>query len=467
MGRSGILVMPFVGAALICIGCQTTPLKIKDYKLGGEGAPYALRFTQFETKIVWRVVACGRTTPKNGQDPNEIPNKPFAVRAEVASEASYPEDPKSRWLIDLTSLDGWFNTSDLSVNYEGGKFKSFSAATEDKTAESISGIATTAAQIAAIALVANSKGDACADNVAAVEGSTSAVKKGTEKLEKAKQFLAAANAAGSTGESLRRAQGQLAQAILTLATDTAELEKAMKTVTYSQTVRWPQSGLDSQATEIHIPLEAITQWKAERWKEDIGDIAVALALLVQQADGTTLPPASENGTEFADKIAAGRIPLRMPKPGYLVATLKGEADKEILRKDATIIQSGDLLYIPVERKGMRSTTSGFSVDNNGYLTSVFHKQGSAPGQTLAKSAQAVAEQAKPFFKSDLDKLKAENDLLQARKTNAELRAALNPKPDSAEVVELKALSSELALKTAKIELMLASRWTAALGGLED
>ncbi len=467
--RKIIFPVTLTAALLGTTACQTTHLVISDYKSGGEGAPYALRFTQAETTIKWRVVACGRRSAKPGEDFNALPNNQFTVRAEAASEISFPEDPKRRWMLDLASLDGWFNTTDMSVTYEGGKFKSLSTAVEDKTVDTITAAAATAAQIVAIAGVVgvNLTGDACADLVEAVDIATKTVEKDTTDLEISKSVLANATAAGAGGKVLRSAQGTLAAVTLKLAADTAVLDKALKAVSYEQKERWPKAGNDGAVLELPLPAAALDQWKASAWKDDADDIKLVIELQTLQANGSFARASVEDSSAMAAKVAQGRIPVRLARPGAVVASLRvgNAAPKVLATKEGAIIQSGDLIYVPVEYKWPRSSSNGFGLDANGYLTSVSHKQSSAPGQTLAKGAQIIAEQAKPLFKSDLDKLKAENDELTAKKNNAELKAALAPKDaPTAEALELKAVTAELTLKKAKLELMLVDRWAAALGG---
>ncbi len=462
-----ILITPLLAA------CQTKVLGIKPFASGGEGAPYALRFTQFDVTVKWRVTSCGRRTARAGEAANSIENLGFTMLAEVLAEPSFPEDPSRRWLLDLRSLDGWINSTDLTVNYEGGKFKSFNAVVEDKTADTVAAAAGAAVKIAALGLpvAASLAPDACADFVEAARVAKEKTESDTAGLSRAKTEFVSAQARGVSAASLQKLEAAVRLATDKLTASAAELEKALKVVTYEQKLKWPKHGSDGPSTSIPVPREALARWKwsADRWP-DAPSVAVKLDLKVNNGLGDLVAAPAEDASQIDKKTRLGRIPVRVARPGALVSSLSvpvlGEAPKvdEIGQKESVIIQSGDLIYIPVTYTWPRSSTAGFGLDANGHLSSISHKQSGAPAQTIAKAVDSVADAVDKIRKSDFEKLKEENDELTARKTNAELKAALNPKPASPEKLELDAVQSELTLKKAKLELVLIDRWLGALSG---
>ncbi len=462
-----LLTVPLLSA------CQTKVLGITPFAQGGEGAPYALRFTQFDVTVKWRVTSCGRRTARAGEPTNSVPELGFTMLAEVASEQSLPEDPERKWLLDLTSLDGWINSTDLTINYEGGKFKSFNAVVEDKTADTAAAVAGVVVKLAALGVaVSGAPGpDACADLVEAARLAKEKAEVDTASLAQAKSQLLSAQARGTSAASLQKLEAVVRLAADRLTTSAADLEKALGVVTYEQKLKWPKRGSDEPSTSITVPKEALSRWKwdDERWP-DAPQVAVKLDLKVIGGSGELEAVPRENADEIEGKTKRGRIPVRLARPGALVASLSvpvlGEAAKiqDLGRKDATIVQSGDLIYLPVSYRWPRSSTAGFGVDANGYLISVSHKQTGAPAQTIAKAIESSADAADKVVRTDLEKLKDENDELTARKSNAELQAALNPKPASPEKIALDAIQSELALKQAKLQLVLVDHWLAALGG---
>jgi hypothetical protein len=471
MIRSKSILLTVVSlAGLLTASCQTKHLRIEPFTGSGEGAPYALRFTQYNTKIKWRVTSCGMRTPRPGEAFNQVPVKPFTVSAEVTSEASYPEDPARRWLIDLDSLDGWMNTTDLSVTYENGRFKAFNAVVEDKTADTIAAVAETVGKVAALAAMVAFTGnpDECADLVEAADLATKSVERKTSLLQEARAFLAAGETQGLPSAVLRQRQGAVDVAALSLANEAQVLAKALKAVTHEQDVRWPLKGSDGPTSTIAVPTEALKKWKADTRWPDAAKITVRLDLRMVGSAGDLVPAAADPTADIDRWVKAGRLPVRLARPGALIATLltpipgNPPKEEELKRVDSTMIQTGEVIYVPVSYRWPRSNANGMSVDANGYLTSVTHKQSAAPAQTLAKSAGVIAEQAATIHKTPLEKLKADNDEMQAKKTNAELNAALNPKPDSPEALALKAVQGPAALKKAEFELALYTRGLALL-----
>lgn len=461
--------MGLTAMTLALSGCETHQLIIKPFGTGGEGAPYSLLFTQYDTTIKWRVTSCGRRTQRTGERANAVPVRPFSVVADITADPSLKEDPSRRWLLDLSSVDSWLNTTDLSINYENGHFKSFNATVEDKTADIVESVAIAAAKIATVAAAADNPlhPDACADLVERADQATQDVQAKTKALNDAKSHLTALQASGASDRVQKQAQAAILVATDNLATATAGLDKALKAVTFEQKLKWPLTGGSAPSETLPLPADAIAQWHAEKWP-DAARIAVTLQLLLLQADGAYKPAGQENEKAIDDKVSAGRIPVRIARPGTFVASLSSPDDngpaKEILRKDATVMQSGDIIYVPVEYRWPHSNVTGFGVDASGNLTTVAHKQTAAPAGVLAKAAQSVSEQAGSIFPSELDKLKAENDLLTAKKDHADLEAALNPTPQSAEQVQLNTINSELTLNKAKLELALTNQWLAKVGG---
>ncbi|HEX7947456.1 MAG TPA: hypothetical protein VF495_22520 [Phenylobacterium sp.] len=444
-----------VAIAALLTGCQTKPLRITSFVSGGEGAPYSLRFTQFDTVVKWRVTSCGRSTPPAGQPLG--PDKEFTVKAEVTAEPTFPEDLSNRWLLDLGSLDGFMNTTDLEVTYDGGKFKSFNATVTDKTAESVTALVTAGVKVATLlaAVAAPPAGpDACADFVEAANRATATVEGRTSTLAQERTKLLALQAQGAPKAVLDRQEAAVRLAANRLEAAAADLEKALKKVTYEQKFKWPASGSAAGSERIALPPQALAQWEAQRWADPAGSIGVQLDLAALDAAGHLSPVQPENAASIHEKIAKGRLPVRVARPGALIASLKvGRGEGEVLlQKDAAIKQSGDLVYVPVEYRWPRSSAAGFGIDASGYLSSMSHKQTSAPGETIGKTVSGAAEQLQTLFPSETDKLKRENDLLTAQKTNLELKTALGPQAVNEQKLALEALQSELALKKAQLEL---------------
>ena len=433
--------------AMLLSGCASRSLEITPFATNGTGHPYQLNFTQFTVKAKWRLIGCS-------------PSYTFAVEAN-ATPVLRP-DPMARYLLQPASLEGWMNTADFTTTYdEAGGFKSLNSKIDDKTVETFSGIAKGVVQLATVGLGLLSAIDpACDRLVSSAKVSEAATKAASKEIERLRREILAIQADPALTDLARERQLALLKPGLTrqeaILSDLAKtLEHDLKAVTFEETFQWPQSG-----AEVHLfrPLnpEAWGRWSGGGSPpSDLG-----LELSIRLAD-SALP-----GQDANRLVLTKGLPLRIPRPGTLVierVTPSAAEPKAVVAEvEASIIQSGDVLYMPVQRRPLRSTTASVSLHPNGQIASLGRGQSSAPGETLGKILDTAGAQAKALADletTELEALQAENTLLGARKTNAELKAALQP---GQAALELAAINGELTLKTAQINLIKADQTLATL-----
>lgn len=438
----------FLGViATLLGGCATQNLAIRPYTTASTGSPYQLNFTQFTVKAKWRLKTCA----------------PFKVTVEASATSAMRPDPTARYMLDSSSLEGWFNTATVTTTYdENGNFKTLNATIDDKTVEGVTAIGKGIVQAVVLAGLLTAP-PGCQDLVDDAENAEKAAKLASEDLEKYRKEILRVQADPTLREPererrLKQMRGTLELKESDAATATKNLEKALKGVTFEETFAWPNNG--GEVSDVHWL--AGDSWNL--WTKDLPvKPAVGLGLTLSLQDGGVV------GHDATKLVLTRGLPIRLPHPGKLLVervqgpnrTTLNVRDK-VTEAEVQLIQSGDILYVPVQRRPMTSTTASVGLHPNGQLASIGRGQTSAPGETFGKLLDAVATQGKALKeteKTELEKLQEENTLLQARKTNADLLKALNPTEAD---LELGAINAELTLTTAKVNLIKAQQTLATL-----
>lgn len=425
--------------ALMLGGCATQRLEIRDFKSGSTGSPYQLSFTQFAVKSKWRLTGC----------------RPLSIAVEATAVSSLKPDPTARYLLDSSSLEGWLNTVDFSTAYdENGNFKSLNVTIEDKTAETFAGVVKGVTQLVSVGsgLFAGGEGE-CGKLVLEAKTAEAGANAAATELERIRREALQVQADPTLSERERanrvaRLRGALQLQEASTAIATKRLEAAMKGVTFEEGFEWPENGGVASASRELKP-EVLALWAGHLPTPP----KVGLALSLQRVD------AQGTGQTAGGLDLTLGLPIRLPRAGRLVIERLQDNDRpaEVARADVQLVQSGDVLYVPVERRPLRSTTAQVSLHPNGQLASVGRGQKSAPAETFGKILETAAGQAKilaDLEKTDLEKIQDENIELGARKTNADLKKALNP---SQAELELSTITPELTLTTAKINLIKANQ----------
>lgn len=417
--------------ALAAGGCATKQLKVAPFESGSTGLPYQLNYTQFTVTAKWRLVGCS----------------PAKVTVEATAVPRLRPDPTARYLLDPSSLEGWFNTTDVKAHYdEHGNFKSLNATIEDKTAETFTAMAKGVTQLITVGSAALNAGGGgtCQALLDQLEKAEIAAKAASENLESVRVSALRIEADPTISERQRRqwlaqTRVELVEREKILAQAVAALEPVQKATIAVETFDWPTHAGEVEGSK-RPDAKVLKLWAGSENPQGSD-----LKLAIERDDG------GRAGAGTLD-LAKG-VPVRLPRPGRLVIS-HGDAPPVVVKKiDALIVQSGDILYVPVERRPLRGAAASFALHPNGQLESVGRAQKSAPGETLGKMVETAAGQVKilaDLDKSDLEKLQDENAELEARKKNADLHKALEPA--SPEAAELAAINAELTLSTAKLNL---------------
>lgn len=438
------LLLPLLGG---CVSLDVANRKqlADDDPVSRTGVEYRLAFTQVSGKIVWRLADCAG-------DPK------ISVKAEGVAVGSAP-DMDRRYVIDMGSLSSPAKTSSLKVDrWPNGLLKSINASAEDRTAQIIGSVVSSAAKLFMPVPFGSGEGgpSQCTNEAIAALADVRRLK--GEVAAKAREAAAAAASVDALLERIRLAGGtpdsttanQLANAIqaklgrqVELAALQAALDKAREPITAETEFAWPGSPNDAGPKLLALPNEAAEAWflVSNRPRLQRGSCA-QLWLVPKRPDG---------GVDNPDETGLEGLRYREAEPGlFEVRTTPGtapaaagappcEADKGsalVHSQPIDVLQFGRLMTLRFRNAVFQSNSLEAAWDEQGRLTTVGYGVKTASAETAATMVGSGIETVRTGLSArrgaELGRLNAENAVLEAQAKNAELKAKVNPSQDEEE-----------------------------------
>lgn len=463
-----------VAALLSLQGCTSlNAVRVTDGVMKAEGAPYFLTFTQYDITVKRRLTSCfddSKDTP-----PKKVPN--MTVTTTVEAKRKEARDPAREYVIDFAALRSFFKTTDVAVEYyETGSLKSVNATVTDKTAEFLTSTFTAVAK--AVALGTGVGGavapDACKPEIAKAvvaakeaEGrlaaKTAEIARQTEQLEKLQTVAVALGPTRNATE--RREFADQVKAVFALKAEVdreqKELSKLINVLTVTTSVTWPKDGWTFSGRIVEpLPVDIIDRWGSlgEGLQEKLQAGTGVWAVI-----GTDSPSAHHvvcKGDSCERKQPVKELPglkYRMAMPGTLRACSNATCTgKEVeLYKDVGLFsQLGPVMTLPLRNLPFMAQTIVLTMNEAGQPTKIGYKSeaGAAKAMdavnTFVDEYGKVRESKKP--KSELDLVKEETALLEARTKLIAAKAALDPKPNVEQSTATEALKADTALLEAEL-----------------
>lgn len=388
-----------LASCLVATGCGTA-LKVTRVDPNDPktfvGAPFSLMHTRYRVEVTRQIAGCG-------------PNMTALMKAEVKVTESAP-DPAQQFVLDTNGLAGWFKTSDVKLTYHpSGAVASLNATVEDHTAEVIANVAATVAKAVSIsaaagAPVGGAPAEACnAKTVDAlaqikklkpgVNAATAVVDALTTDIKNllAKVAAASGNADEATKKLLSQRYDSLVLANEDLKDKSIALDKALKAVTYTETLVWPPDG-NTWAQVFALPDGVFMRWgNVDDDEKNRMQFAVTLALGGMGATGRADPPATP--TTVQPNLG---LPYRMPLAGRLdvcAGATCTASDAPLTRSDGAVLQLGSVYYFPCVSGPFTSVNCAFELTEDGLVKSMGSSQKAAPAVGATAALKDLATQA--------------------------------------------------------------------------
>ncbi len=476
-----IAIMVWVG---FCSGCVSLDVKPTSSVAGGaqrEGIRYRLPFSQFKGVQIRRLTKCG-------------PKPEIAIKLDSVSIVSSP-DWTRQYVVDMHSLSSAMKTSALKIErYPNGQLKSINAEAEDRSAAVIGSAISTALKFvtpipdpaaggamfgpqACTPEAAQSLVDAALlkDKLATV---TAKIEEETADLNGLVEQVQLAG--GKSDKSLRVKLVATSSALQKSRAEHVKIQKKLdeelKKITLSEEFLWPLAPTDFGPKPMPLPVDVATKWFAPPAIKMMSDLSCTQFWLDRTGPGII-----ETVSDKDDEAFQG-IRYRESEPGAFVVTgspvqsmaapgirCDSGRGKEEFRFPAEIHQIGRLMTLPFNNRMFQSNAISATWDEAGRLTMVSYGEKTAAAETVANlastSVSAFRDAVSARRSEELQDLKARNDLLTARVTNAELMGKLSPPVDpNIEAIanfdadrrlseaETAAINAELALNRARAEL---------------
>jgi hypothetical protein len=468
---AGLFLLP--GCSTYLNAVRVTP---EDKTFKSEGAPYNLSFSQYEITITRRLTSC---TNERDEAQMKIVTAAKATRREAA-------DPSREYVIDFAALRSFFKTTDVAVEYHpNGTLKSVNASVEDKSAEFLKSSFSAIGKIAILSAgAAGDKAQACrsgvtelivaADNAEKdLDKKTAVVANLTAMLTKRVEVATALGRARTDQERI-----ELAKQVAALITAKAEVDVAQKTLeaaekelTYESKAVWPPDGSTFEGQLLApLTLKDIEKWGSpnEEGLEVLGATTGVWALI--KPDGPMAGHAICNAGDCPGDKTTG-LKFRMPRSGRLLlcsnATCEGKG--VVIAQDPGLFsQLGPVMTLPLRNYPLMNQTVVLTFNEAGQPTKV--------GYTSQAAAEKLADVANTFVdeygkvrqarkpKTELDLVKEETELLEARAKLASAKKTLEPPSQQAQAeAALRADTTLLNAELAKLEAQAALDKARALG----
>lgn len=464
MQRVVLLVMLVVVTA----SCTTTSLKVtrvdpQHVKETMVGVPYPLMFTRYQIEVTRQVAGCG-------------PELAALVKAEIKITEAAP-DPNQQFVLDPNSLASAMKTSEVKLEYQSnGAVATLNATAEDKTGAVVSNIVSSLFKVATIfAAAGGAPGatvEACSKEVldarAVIAKQRPLVDAATKVVDAlrtdlngllAKVAAASGNADEGTKKALAAKYDALTLANEDLKEKSAPLEKALKVVTYVETLIWPTDG-DTFSAEFPLAPAVFKRWGA------VDDNQNSRAKFTVFLD---IAPVGLNGRNNLDDLQTVDpdlgVPYRLPMTGRLTVCVGSKCDANntaIAEKVGEVLQLGNVFYLPCESRPFTSIGCTFAMTEGGQLKSMGTTQKAAAAEGASTVLKDVTTQAAAFQETlstaGSKKLQAKTAALKAEAEYAAAAAALQPdptKPDKDQTAVLKAQTDLLNAQRAQLEAQFA------------
>jgi hypothetical protein len=448
--------------AVLLFSACTTSLKVQRVDPAKPetrvGAPYPLLFTRYEIEITRQVAGCG-------------PKVKVLVKAEIKGAEGTP-DPKQLFVLDPNSLASPVKTSEVKLEYlPNGAISSLNASAEDRSAQVISNVVATAVKVVPLLAAAGAppgvvQPDACSNAVLnarkiiiektpIMEVAVKLVDSRSEEVKTLNNKIASmgSNVDERTKASLSRAYDALVAAQGDLSDIQSVLEKALKVITYVETIRWPDNG-DMSDGEAQIPRAVLSRWGADNQPNSLKEVAVFFNLA-----GIGVISRDMDKEDVVDPKLG--VPFRQPVLGRLMVCTGGKCSTDnlpIAEKVGDVLQLGYVYYLPCESRPFTSISCSFAMNDAGQLKSMGTMQKAASAEGLSGATKDTVTQIGSLQESlasaKTKKLEAQTAALKAQADYAAAAAALQPdpsKPDKEETAALKASTDLLDAKRAQLE----------------
>lgn len=444
--------------AALSAGCSTS-LSVKRFNENDPttavGSPFPLMFTQYEVAVVRQVVSCG-------------PRLKLKVTAEIKGNKAAP-DPNQLFVLDTSSLASPLKTSEVKTTYHPtGAVATLNAMAEDKSAAVVANVAQTIAKVVSIAAMAGAslpapgaKPEVCEASTIAALAAAADLKKKVKvsgdlvdalqaKLEDLikKVNVTGGNPDAATKKALSAAYDALAAASSDHADLTEAFERAMKAITFKETVRWPING-DTADGAVRAPLSVLKSW-AKVDDQDSDNAAISLSL-------ASVGGAARGNLAVSQKVdPAHGIPYRAPALGTVrvCAGMSCTPAVESLSESTSQVQQlGYVYYLPCKSRAFTSVGCTLEFAETGELKSAGSVQKEAAAEGLSGAFKEVATQVgaakEARSTADLKKLEAKTAALKAEADYQAALKASKPDPSATTQAEIDALNLQADLATAK------------------
>ncbi|CAN7486493.1 hypothetical protein [Polaromonas sp. LjRoot131] len=479
----------FVFALLSILGMQgctqLDAVRVKDGKsIAAEGAPYNLTFTQYEIAVTRRLASC--IDDKTRTPLMKVVTTADATRKEV-------RDPTREYIIDFAALRSFFKTSDITIEYyDNGSLKTVNASVADKTGEFLKSAFASVGKIALMTAGGGGPAEACTPEIAKIVLAAEVAEKSlvakkndltlkTGRLEKRIAVSAAQGRARSDEE--RRAFGREVDALFLAKTDVDAAQKALasllKKLTISSKLKWPSDGSTFEG-QLVTPLtpDGIKDWGS---LSDEGEAKLSAGTGVWAKITTDSPmgrhaiskgvpcPDDEpkkglnaifKGVTCLDDESKKGLKYRIPVPGTLLLCsskdCKGE-DAVLAEIPDLFSQLGPILTLPLRNYPFMDQTVVLNFNEAGQPTKIGYKSTAAADKAADAFGTYVDELGKVRLarkpKSELDVIKEETELLEAKAKLASAKKGLEPASNAQQAVATSALKADTELLEAELAKM--------------
>ncbi|HEX8612876.1 MAG TPA: hypothetical protein VF800_16430 [Telluria sp.] len=423
------------------------------------GAPYNLSFSQYTLNVTRRVHSCFRElTPKQIKEQAKLGLPPYAevaVKTEATATKAEARDPKRSYLIDMTSLQSFFKSSDVKVGYyDSGAIKTVNAEAEDKAGEFASGVVSTLGKLVVLGgglgIEANSS---CtrevAEAVKRLASTENELATLTEQIsvstEQLKQYTALATALGRALPQADRVElSQRVRKLIDLQIKHEklknEVKRDVKLISVTDEVQWPPDG-DTLYSDAPV-LKPVDAAVLKRWtgiENPPFARHTALYLKLESPDPLALKEPCIKDCPDSTKGLKYRIPatgtLQMCKAGNKSAeepTPFQCMEWEPITKPELISQLGRVFVLPLKSTLFSKKTVSASFAENGMPTSL----GTGSSAAADKAAATFGGIADAAIAAREGRTASKNTELEAKikhiKLQQDYQAALGPKAAAAD-----------------------------------
>ena len=489
----------FCGALIVgaVTGCQTQ-LEVASLNANDTspalGFNYSLPFVQYDI-VISRRLSCG--------EPGGV--RIAEVTTAVTATPVFSRDPSQTYAIDYTSLSSWAKTSDFKLErHSNGMLKTIGASSEDRTAQILTNIATTAIKVATTAAglgvpvlssplartasteappppqpICSPAAAAAVDALNAEKGALNSAKSAVA-LESGRMTALVGAMAGSgakpdafTQAALREQAIRVVNSQVALSAATKKYENALAKIVEGQALTWPPHGGELSSRTANV---MTNDTKGKWFVTSSADDAIYFELMrapdatkvtvpdLEPVVATTFRAAASTPPSATAGAAVSGVRYREPARGQLFACYNSfcatasHADRNLVN-DGPVPQLGRLYYLPFTNGIFQNNVLSASFAEDGGLLTAGYAEKSSRGEiatdTLKQIASALPGAIKDIRSARNDQLNAETDRLKAQTTNAlaqaeykKALAALTPSPTDSIDKERALIQADTTLKDA-------------------